>query len=440
MTETLFIRLGSQSQDTIHWLIVNDAKGDEQTVIASGELQGAQQLSELTSKAESRPVKVLVPGCDVLLKSLKVPSKSTRARRQAVPYMLEDSFAEDVEKLFFAYADLPKDIQGNNCFAAIVSHSQMEQWLSWLSAASISTSTMLPDVLAMPYTEKGWSAIALGNEPSTQVIARQHLWQGFTLDASTWQLQCQAFSQNHSDDDEESDNLVSVHLEAYSPLAYSELFNVEHMPEELPLALMAKHYNNKLNRFNLLQGKYKIKEVKSYSGSHWLWVAGVALFALLLNIGEKTTHLWQLSAEEERVEQSIIAEYKKVFPKTKRVRLSTIKSQLNRELALLGGGSNEGGFLSMLAQVQPSFAQVPELKPESLKFDGKRQELRVQAIAKDYQSFEKFSNGLAKTNFTVKQGSQSNQGDQVTGSFSITNQAKKSSSKKRSNKRSKGTS
>ncbi|WP_274620310.1 GspL/Epsl periplasmic domain-containing protein [Colwellia maritima] len=59
------------------------------------------------------------------------------------------------------------------------------------------------------------------------------------------------------------------------------------------------------------------------------------------------------------------------------------------------------------------------LKPESLKFDGKRQELRLQAIADDYQHFERFKSALVAENLTVQQGAQNNQGDQVTGSFSI---------------------
>jgi general secretion pathway protein L len=89
----------------------------------------------------------------------------------------------------------------------------------------------------------------------------------------------------------------------------------------------------------------------------------------------------------------------------------------------------------MLAKLQPAFAKVPVLKPDTLKFDGKRQELRIQASAKDYQAFEQFS--LALTDFNVKQGSQSNQGDQVTGSFTITNKKNTTSNKKNTRKSSK---
>jgi len=440
VTETLFIRLGSQAHDTIHWLVLAGTSANEPEIIACGELQCADQLSELTSKAEHRQVQIFVPGCDVLLKSLNVPAKSSRAMRLAVPYMLEDSLAEEVEQLFFAYAELANDSEGNNCFTAIVAHKQMQQWLSWLADAGIETKSILPDVLAMPLNDGGWSAIALGDSTQQQVIVRQGLWQGFALDACAWQLQCQAFDhQQEADKAEALEQQANIEIQAYSPLAHSEQLAVSAMPEELPLALMAQNQSSKLNRFNLLQGQYKIKESRSHAGQQWLWVAGVAMFALLLSLGHKSAQLWNLNAEQEIVKQEIVASYKKAFPKTKRVRVSTIKSQLNRELALLGGVSDRQGFLAMLAKVQPAFAKVPALKPESLKFDGKRQELRIQATAKDYQAFEQFSLALTATSLTVKQGSQSNQGEQVTGSFSITNK-QKSPVKKANKKNNKETS
>lgn len=437
MTETLFIRLGSQADDSIYWLIVTDNKNNSQDIIASGELQNAEQLNELTNKAVQRQVKVLVPSCDVLLKSLKVPAKSSRARRLAAPYMLEDNLAEEVEQLFFAYADLAVDEQGNNCFTAIVAHGQMQQWLSWLADADLPTKHIMPEALAMPVNDNGWSAIALGSTEQGQVIIRQNNWQGFTLDANAWQLQCQLLAtaaehDKNTDHHKDKRSLNSVNIAAYSPLTDNEKINLTTMPEELPLALMASHYGNNTNGFNLLQGQYKIKEKRNHSGQQWLWVAGIAVFALLLSVANKSVQLWQINAEQQRVEQAIIANYQATFPKTKRVRLSTIKSQLNRELALLGSLSDKQGFLALLAKLHPAFTKVPTLKPASLKFDSKRGELRIQATAKDYQAFEQFRLALADIKLVVKQGAQTNQGEQVIGSFSVTDNA--------NNKRSKGAS
>jgi general secretion pathway protein L len=431
MAEILYIRLGSQAQDEISWLIFNTV---EQEIIASGELTNAEQLTELTDKAQQRLVKVFVPGCDVLLKRLVVPTKSQRAMRSAVPYMLEDELAQDVDELFFAYANIADDNSDYNCFVAITQRAQMLLWQSWLADANIKAKTLQPDILAMPYVDQQWSAISLhpvntstnASSSQTQIVVRLGEWQGFTLDSAAWQFSLQhIFSTEQSNDvkQEQSDVIIN---------AYSELPNINETlspkgftlvraDEELPLALFAQHCQH--STFNLLQGEFKLTEHRSKTVTNWLWAAGFAACALLLNVSYKSAQLWQLSAQQEQVEQQIITRYKKTFPTTKNVRIGTIKSQLNRKIAQLGGVSEQAGFLSMLSQVQPAFAKVPALKPESLKFDGRRQELRIQAIADDYQHFEQFKKALVMANLTVKQGAQNNQGAQVTGSFSIVSNA-----------------
>lgn len=411
MAETLYIRLGSEKDDEISWLIFSSV---EQEIIASGVLTNAIQLSDLTEKAEQRIVKVFVPGCDVVLKQLTLPTKSQRSMRAAVPYMLEDELAEDVDDLFFAYDDLSENEAGHNCFAALVAHSQMQSWLGWLSDANIKAKTLQVDVLAMPYSPEHWTAISFPSSQQTQVIVRQGKWQGFVVDDAAWKFATEnLYCQN---DDEENPSPV---FKAYSELPHSEKLSLESASEELPLALLAQHCHE--SKFNLLQAQYKVKDKNSKTVTNWLWVAGIAVCALLLNIGYKTTLSLQMTAQQEQVEAQIIASYKKAFPEAKRVRIGTIKSQLNRKIAELGGANDNEGFLAMLSKVQPAFAKVPKLKPESLKFDGKRQELRLQAVADDYQDFEQFKNALNSAKFNVKQGAQNNQGEKITGSYSITN-------------------
>ncbi len=436
MAEILYIRLGSRVQDEISWLVFNSI---EQEIIASGILASAEQLHDLTAKAEQRLVNVFVPGSDVLLKRVSMPTKSQRSMRAAVPYMLEDELAQDVDDLFFSYADMASDDDENNCFVAIVERVQMQMWLTWLANAKIKVKTLQSEVLAMPYKEGQWSAIALhssinsSSHAGNQIVVRQGEWQGCTLDSEAWKFTLKHIFSNQVHSNEQQENNV-VTLNAYSELpnlqSCSSNITVINSEEELPLALFAQHCQRR--PFNLLQGEFNVKEQRSIGATKWLWAASFAMCALLLNVGYKSAQLWQLSAQQTQVEERIITRYKKAFPATKRVRISTIKSQLNKKIAQLGGTSDSRGFLAMLSKVQPAFAKVPALKPESLKFDGKRQELRLQAIANDYQHFELFKAALTRANLTVKQGAQKNQGKQVSGSFSISRKQSKASSKERS--------
>ncbi|MFD2165436.1 type II secretion system protein GspL [Thalassotalea euphylliae] len=400
MQEVLYIRLASQATETMPWLIWSPG---QQEIIASGEITGAEALSELAEKAQTRQTIALAPGSDVLLKALSVPAKNQRAMSKAVPYMLEEELSEDVEELFFAFAKVKASGEESNCHVAVVKRELMSVWQSWLKDAGIKCQTLIPEQLLLPEQEQGWSAIALGE----QIVIRQGSWQGTALDSAQWPFMADSWQQEET----------PVVIHRYSPLPELPV-TIEQVaePEELPLALFAQH---KSVPINLLQGDFTVKTERSPSLKYWAIAASLALVALLLNIGVKGAALYQLNSQQAMVEQQIIDTYKEAFPQTKRVRVSTIRSQLKRKLSEAGSGDSGAGFLAMLAKVRGAFQQVPELQPTSLKFDRKRQELRIQAEAKDYQAFDKFKTVLEQARMEVKQGAQNNQGERVTGSLSI---------------------
>ena len=407
MGETLFIRLGSQAENKIHWLIKINGQED---IIASGELPNARELAQLTEKSSAREVVVFVPASDVAIKSLKVPGSSQRAIRLAAPYMLEETLAQDVEELCFTFNDTKHDEQGNNCFVAALERKQLELWLQWLADAEIFCKLIIPDALALPFDNQNSSAVMLGE----QVLIRLGEWQVMSFEANAWPIIAKYFTGTG-----ESKNAIM----AYSSLSQVPAdINVEYLPEELPLAILA---NNHSRKFNLLQGEFQIKEKRSAASVNWLWVAGIACFALMINFTLKGAKLYSLSQQQSAIEADIIENYKAAFPETKRVKVSTVRSQLRQKLAEVGNSDESAGFLSLLVKLEPALASVPEIKPQTLKFDGKRQEVRMQTIAKDYQYFEKLKVALEKAGLTVNLGAQNNQGDQISGSFSITDTASK---------------
>ena len=399
MSETLYIRLASQANQPLPWLVWSH---HQKEIIASGELPNADALVNLQDKANSRHVVALAPSSDVSLKALKVPGKSRKAIAQTAPYMLEEELAHEVENLFFAYGNLSQDSEGHNCFTAIATKDKMVMWQSWLMQAGLVCRTMIPEALMLHEHQGSWTAIALGD----QLILRQGQWQGFTLDAAQWLVLANQWQQ--------LDPVPSIHH--YSPIpAVPATIDTIAEPEELPLALMAEQPVI----LNMLQGEFAVKTERSPAMKYWLTAAGLLGFAILLQLGAKGAELYQINQAQAQLEAQIISAYKKALPETKRVRISTVRSQLKRKVAELGGGSESAGFLPMLAKLERAFKQVPSMQTQSIKFDGKRNEIRLQTEAKDYQSFDKFKSVLEQAKLDVKLGAQNNQGESVTGSFSI---------------------
>lgn len=400
MAESLLIRLGSQDNERIHWLI---SSADNQEIIGSGELASAEQLTELTEKAQSRKVIVLVPACDVALKALKVPGKSQRAIKLATPYMLEDELAQEVEQLFFAYSKVAHDEHDNNCFVAAIEHEQMQVWLQWLKDAEIKATHMLPDALAMPLIENAYSVIQLGQ----QMVVRLANWQAMTLDLATWQVVSQQWQTEQQ-----------ITLANYSAIDQDELqVELSPQPEELPLALFAQQVAN--CPINLLQGQYQQTEKRLTSFVHWRLAASLLAVALFINLTNKVVQLTHLSDQQAAIESEIVATYKEAFPAAKNVKVAKVKSLVKYQLQKVGGDNSEESFIRLLNVIQPAFVVVNNLKPSTLKFDQKRNEIRLQVTAPSYQALESFKSELEKSELTVSIGSQNNQGNQVTGSFSI---------------------
>lgn len=400
MAETLIIRLGSRYQDKVHWLVTS---ADKQEIIASGELISAEALSDLTEKSQHRKVVTLVPASDVVLKAVQLPSKSLRAMKQAVPFMLEEELAQPVEDLFFAYANIKDDQQDKNCFTAIVEKRQLELWLSWLEQAGINCSQMLPDALAMPLLANSKTVIALDD----QILLREEIWQATLVDQAVWQL--------YTDRIDEPCTIAH-----YSALATNnENIELSAQPEELPLFLFAKNLD--ACPVNLLQAEFTRKQQSSKVWQTWRLAAGFAITAFCLLLAGKFVQLYKLDNQQAKLEENIQSIYQKTFAskKGKPVSLNKVKALVKARMRGLISADQSEKFFPLIDKVIPAFITVKALKPETLKYDHKRNEIRIQASAKSYQDFERFKAALEKENLVVSQGSQNNQGDQISGSFSI---------------------
>ncbi|MGS0730506.1 type II secretion system protein GspL, partial [Shewanella sp. 0m-11] len=96
MSERLFIRLGQTAEQPCSWLVWSE---QEQEIIGSGELSDASALSTLTERAGNRAVDVLVPASSITLTQVELPEKSQRQAVKALPFMLEENLAQNVDEL-----------------------------------------------------------------------------------------------------------------------------------------------------------------------------------------------------------------------------------------------------------------------------------------------------------------------------------------------------
>ncbi|HCF79369.1 MAG TPA: hypothetical protein DER52_06785, partial [Glaciecola sp.] len=97
--EQLIIRLGAHDEQAIDWAIWQTT---QKTILASGVLPDAAALDTLQERAAGRPLTVLVPSTEVLLRTITLPPGASRKVIQSIGFMLEDDVALDIDEQFIA--------------------------------------------------------------------------------------------------------------------------------------------------------------------------------------------------------------------------------------------------------------------------------------------------------------------------------------------------
>lgn len=374
MSESLVIRLGTNAQQPVEWLVWSTK---EEEIIASGTLASAHALGELRERAGGRPVVTLVPGSDLIFRRVSLPGKYSRQAAAALPYLLEEQIASDVDELHLVVLGH----EGHDVDLMAVDKEKMQTWLGWLEAAGLKSQQLLPDVLALPQAADGWSALQLGKE----WLLRQGPCQGIVADEPLLAMLLAVEAEP-----------VTIH--SHTPVPPIPNANWQAADPELPMLLLAKGALN--CQANLLQGPYRPQTEYSRYWLQWRKVAVVAGLLLLVALTQRGVHLYQLAEQDKALKAEIRQVYTRIFPGE--TRIVNVRSQMAQHLKLLGQ-TPQDGVLLLLTELAPTFAEVPGLKPQVLRFDAARGELRLQVTAPGFTEIERFRE-LAGKRFEVQQG------------------------------------
>ncbi|MGE6434675.1 type II secretion system protein GspL [Shewanella baltica] len=392
MSERLFIRLGRTAEQACSWLVWSE---QEQEIIASGELANAQGLSTLTERAGNRPVDVLVPAAAMTLTSVHLPEKGQRQALKALPFMLEEALAEDVDAMHFTVG--PRD--GDALSVVAVAHEQMQTWLSCLTEAGLKVKRIVPDCLALPLQECQWAAMNFGNE----LLLRTGLATGQSLPLPWLPIMLEQLRPAQGE----------VSVASYTDM---QLEGVELKPQslELPMLVLARGILHA--PVNLLGGVYTPKREYSKQLMMWKSAAIVIAIACVLALVNKGLTIHQVNGQIADLKAQSESIYQQMVPGNSRI--VNLRSQMESQLRALQGQGSGAEFFVMLDGLQDAFKQVPELKPNSLRFESARNEIRMQVSAKNYAQIEKFKEIVGRR-FQLDGGTMNSGEDQVTSTLTL---------------------
>jgi general secretion pathway protein L len=399
--EQLVVRLGANPNEPIHWIVWSSQQNE---IIASGELPDVSQLATLADRAGRRPICALVPTSDILLKWVELPAKAGRKALAAIPFILEEEISGDISQQFFALG--PKD--GNNQAVAVVNKEKLQSWLNIIEDAGLACEQLIPDVLALPLVDKNaWSILELGQ----QLLVRKDDWAGLQGERD-WLIQ--AINHHARQYAKQTEQTLLVNDYSGTDLANIENLDVSVMTLELPMKVLAQGL--KSAKFNLLQGEYKINNKVTGQWKKWRLAAVLAVIALFTTLIDKSLEQNRLEEQLTTLKSQVSGEYKRAFPKAGAYR--DLRTTMARQMEALEQGGGGASMLIMLSQLKPAFEES-KVKPQTMRFDSSRAELRIQAVASNFEALDNFKQRAEAQGFTVEQGSINQKNNQVIGTLSI---------------------
>ncbi|MBL6689655.1 MAG: hypothetical protein ISP91_04620 [Pseudomonadales bacterium] len=399
MAETLFFR---KAESSLQWLLF-DQFGNKKE-------EGRDSLQDFNEQFDEFAGRVIfvTAGEDVLLTLANVPSRQYRQIVQAVPYVVEEQLATDVEDCFFALGE--RNYQGE-ILVSVCDLDAMEARIEFLSRVDLVVDTMVSETSLVPVPESA-QAVAVVLDGS-RVHVRQGNGCGLTLPSAQLPLVLGAGS-------ERSGITVTGNEEAFETIALQlgELEAAEEkierqVIEESGFYLLCCQYTG--SETNLLQGPYKVETKRSGGLVVWRSVAvlgGVALLLHLLLLAGQGVFLSRKASEYQSAASSL---YESVFPNDRNVR-----DVRRRWDSHLGRSSDDSGgdFISLLAQATQGIPGAG-LTLQNVNFNESRGDLILQVLGDRSEALVQYTQKLTSAGLEAEIGTISQEGDSVRGSIKV---------------------
>lgn len=395
---TLFMRPELTSEaisadDPWEWI------GDE-IAYSKGELAACAQ----TVKEHHADVVVLLPGEQVLLTTAVVPSRQPRQIMQALPYIVEEKIAVDVDTCHFALG------QKNHVGAYVVAVTDLERirnLLENLRLEGIEPAFVTTDTLLAHHGNK--TTVTVEGE---RAHVRLEDGSGFTLPSEQIAFAIDLLEEpgdidvHLSPEYNEKLNIQIVQLQATSSVSIIE-------ESEEGLALLMPMFDQQL--LNIMQGEFETKREISNGALVWKSAAILAVSTFLLHMSLLLGQGIYLDLAGDQYALEVDTLYGEVFPNDRNVR--DVRRRWGAHING-GGGLDDGEFLSLFRETA---AQLPgsQLTVNNINYNESRGNLILQLTAAQSGHLVSFSELLNKIGLQAEIGTISQQDDSVRGSVKI---------------------
>jgi len=384
VSEYLIVRLAEGSSEA-NWI----ALGSDGHRLAQART-GA--LSEAALDAQGRRIILLVDGLSITTTSANLPVKSSARLLKMLPFSLEDSVADDVDKFLFCPGRRDSD---GTVPVAIVERDRLDRWLADCQEARLRVNLVYADTEGVPDTPGNLTIVLEGR----RLYARSPGHPPFVLESLSLQ-DVLGILASAEDDDAGNRHVVIYADEAGFAERETEIESLREQALSVDVQVLPE---GPLPRFgatliaqpgsNLLQGSYA-------PASNWAallrpWRAAAVLLlslALIATLAEGVRY-FALSQQDQALTTELETRCQNVFQIP---RLAACRTEVQRRLAATGDASTVTSgpvFLATLLAVAE--ARDPSSRFEALSYRNGATDMRV--VARDVPTLDAFSREVSSS-------------------------------------------
>lgn len=362
-------------------------------------LSDASELAQLQAIASARraPLVFAVPGADVSLRCVEFRAAERRHIARSLPYLLEDDFAGDIEALHFASRSLGRLQLG----VAACAKDRMEYWREQLADLPL-INQWVPEPLLLPWQPDELCVLV----EADLVLVRYGVNDGFTVERELAGEMLAALAATESFAVVVvygTDQQVDMGL-----LPESLRENLQWRTGDFSAAFMLAVQEKQV--LNLCQGDYGANVPVERWWRQWRVAAALFVAAFGLQVVATYADYRNLASENLQMRQQIEATYREVNPKGKaRDHVKALQQQLNN----LQGGSQGGGFVSLLERIGRVVQAEQGAQLASINFTDKLGDLRLNLVVPDFRTVESIRTRLDAVGLEAQMENSNAQGDVV---------------------------
>ncbi|MCZ6655810.1 MAG: type II secretion system protein GspL [Gammaproteobacteria bacterium] len=360
------------------WLIVED-DGQERAQGVT-DYRGLADLADPNVDWLRTPtnIVVLVPSEHVLGVSCTVPGRSIGQIRRALPYVVEEYVATDIEGMHVASAAIKRGAVIHCC---LIDRDLLQGWLDCFASLGIVPGFMVPDAELLP-AEAGTACVLLDGDSALVRTSDQ----AATLDRTnllmalgSLELHRLTMINGELTDIERSQLDAGIEVESAAS------------GEGAILTYLASRWPEQPSAINLLQGEYTPSLPRDPSMERWRSVATLAGICVLIMLLTVTVEGFWSSTQANSLEQRSLALYRDIFPQDRTATPASIRRRVQSRLGVRVTSDHKGmvEFIGDLAGVVDSSMTIL-----GIDYNDARSELNTELLMRRYEDVDRLREGL----------------------------------------------